>query len=105
MPNESRISSSFPASRQDVAQLKQTAIDAASDLTSTASVHADKAKSHLKDLAGHVQEEGSDQLDQLRARASDIVAIARDFAVERPLLCVGVALAVGFIFGATRRRR
>ncbi len=104
MSNESRISS-FPATRQDVAQLKQTAIDAASDLTSTAAVHATKAKGQLKDLAGHVQEEGTDQVEQLKTRVVDLVASARDYASARPLLCIGIAVAVGFIIGASRRRR
>ena len=104
MSNESR-SSSFPATRQDVAQLKQTAIDAASDLTSTASVHASKAKGHLRDLAGHVQEEGSDQFDQLAGRVTDLLNVARDYATQRPLTCIGAALAVGFLIGLSRRRR
>jgi ElaB/YqjD/DUF883 family membrane-anchored ribosome-binding protein len=104
MANQSRIPL-FPASRQDVSQLKQTAMDAASDLTSTAAVHASKAKSHLKDLAGHVQEEGNDQIDQFRGTVGDLLATARDYAVERPLVCVGAALALGFLIGLSRRRR
>jgi ElaB/YqjD/DUF883 family membrane-anchored ribosome-binding protein len=104
MSNESR-SSSLPATRQDVAQLKQTAIDAASDLTSTASVHASKAKGHLRDLAGHVQEEGSDQFEQFTARVNDVLNVARDYATQRPLTCLGAALAVGFLIGLSRRNR
>jgi ElaB/YqjD/DUF883 family membrane-anchored ribosome-binding protein len=104
MSTESR-SSSFPATRQDVAQLKQTAIDAASDLTSTASVHASKAKSHLRDLAGHVQEEGSDQFEQITDRVSDLLNVARDYATQRPLTVIGAALAVGFLIGLSRSRR
>jgi len=95
--------SSFPASRQDVTDLKQTARDAAKDLTSTASVHASKASGQLEKLAGHVQEEGKEQLDQVRAHLSDVFDSARDYASERPLVCIGVALAVGFLIGLSRR--
>lgn len=97
------LSTSFPASRQDVSRLKQTATDAVSDLSSTAAVHASRAKGQLRDLAGHVQEEGSEHLDQVRGRVSDLVDSAREFATARPLACVGVALAIGFLFGLSRR--
>ncbi len=99
------LSSAFPATRQDVSRLKQTATDAVNDLSSTAAVHASRAKGQLRDLAGHVQEEGGEQLDQVRGKFSDLVSTARDFAVERPLACIGVALAVGFLFGFSRRFR
>jgi ElaB/YqjD/DUF883 family membrane-anchored ribosome-binding protein len=105
MANQTRLSSLFPASRDDVSQLRQTAMDAASDLGSTAAVHASKAKSHLKDLAGHVQEEGGEQIDQFRGTVSDLVATARDYVTERPLVCIGAALAVGLLIGLSRRRR
>ena len=104
MPNDSRISS-FPATRQDVAQLKQTAIDAASDLTSTASAHATKARGQLRDLAGHVQEEGTDQLERFKRQVGDLAGIARNYVAGKPLVCLGVALAVGFVFGVSTRRR
>lgn len=100
-----QISSAFPASRQDVSHLKQTAIDAANDLGSTAAVHASKAQSQFKDLAGHVQEEGSQQLTQVKGRLSDLVDSARDYAIERPLTCIGTALAIGFLIGLSRSGR
>jgi ElaB/YqjD/DUF883 family membrane-anchored ribosome-binding protein len=104
MANESRISS-FPATRQDVAQLKQTAIDAASDLTSTAHAHANKAKGQLRDLAGHVQEEGTGQLEQLKNWVGDLGNITRNYVAAKPLRCVGIAFAVGVLFGVGSRRR
>ena len=102
MPNET-TSSAFPATRQTIAQLKDTAADAASDLASSASVHASKAKGQLKELAGHLQEESSHQIKAVRSKLSDVVDLARDYATERPLACIGVALAVGFLFGLSRR--
>src|SRR5471030_867877 len=101
MSNQTRTSS-FPATQQDVSNLKQTATDAVNDLSSTASVHAAKAKSQLKELAGHAQEEGSEQLDQVKGNLSDLVNSARDYASERPLACIGTALAVGFLIGLSR---
>jgi ElaB/YqjD/DUF883 family membrane-anchored ribosome-binding protein len=94
MPNNTS-SSAFPATRQTLSELKETAADAASDLASAASVHASKAKGHLQDLAGHLQEEGGEQIYAVKA--------AKDYASERPLACIGVALAVGFLFGLSRR--
>src|SRR5271156_6274746 len=65
MPDETP-NSSFPATRQDLSNLKQTAVDAARDLGSTASVHAAKAQGNLKELASHAREESGDHLDQVK---------------------------------------
>jgi len=102
MSNETP-STNFPASRHTISQLKETATDAANDLASSATVHASKAKSQLKELAGHVQEEGGQKLDEIRGNLSDVVSSARSFASERPFACIGTALAVGFLFGLSRR--
>ena len=101
--NNETIRSSFPATQQDVSTLKQTATDAVNDLGSTVSVHASKAKSQIKDLVGHFQDEGSEQLDQAKGKLLNVVNSARDYASERPLVCIGVALAVGFLIGLSRR--
>jgi len=98
MINES-LRSSFPATQQDVSSLKQTATDAVKDLASTASVHASKARSQVKDLVGHIQDEGGEQLHHAKVKLMDVVASARTYAAERPLACIGVALAVGFLIG------
>ena len=101
MSNQS--SSPFPATRQTISELKDTATDAARDLASSASVHASRAKDQLKDLAGHFQEEGKGQLNEVQSKLADVIQSARDYATERPLACIGVALAVGFLFGLSRR--
>lgn len=97
--------STFPATQQDVSRLKQTATDAINDLGSTALVHASRAKSKLKDLASHVQEEGGEQLNEVKGKLSELVGAARDFALERPLACIGTALVLGFFIGLSRRGR
>jgi len=102
MPNETQ-SSSFPASQRDISNLKQTATDAVNDLGSTAATHASKAKGQLKELAGHVQEEGNENLDRVKASLSTVVDTAREYAAERPFACIGIALALGFLFGLSRR--
>jgi ElaB/YqjD/DUF883 family membrane-anchored ribosome-binding protein len=102
MPNDS-TSSSFPSTRQDISNLKQTATDAVNDLGSTAAVHVSKAKGQLKELAGHAQEEGSDQLDQVKGRFTDVLESAKAYASEKPLACIGIALGVGFLLGLSRR--
>jgi ElaB/YqjD/DUF883 family membrane-anchored ribosome-binding protein len=104
MSNQSNTTSTpFPATQQDVARLKQTAIDAASDLGSTASVHASRAKSQLNDLAGHVREEGGQQLDEVKGKFSDLVLAGRTYVSDHPLSCLGAALTLGFLIGLTRR--
>jgi ElaB/YqjD/DUF883 family membrane-anchored ribosome-binding protein len=98
-------SNSFPATQEGISKLKQTATDALNDLSSTAAVHASKARGQVKELAGHIQEESSEHLDQIKGKLSDLVFLARDFAAERPLTCIGAALFVGFVYGLSRRRR
>jgi ElaB/YqjD/DUF883 family membrane-anchored ribosome-binding protein len=102
MSNET-LTSSFPATQQDISRLKQTAIDAATDLGGTASVHASKAKDQLKDLAVHAREEGYEQFNQAKGKFSNLVNLARERASERPFACIGAALAIGFLIGLTRR--
>ena len=97
-------SSPFPASQRDISQLRETAADAVCDLTSTAAAHATKAKGQLRDLAGHVRSEGSEQFDMLKDRLGTVAATAVEFVSERPLTCVGIAFVVGFLFGVSRRR-
>jgi ElaB/YqjD/DUF883 family membrane-anchored ribosome-binding protein len=98
-------SSTFPATQDDISRLKQTATDAMNDLGSTAAVHAAKAKGQVRELAGHIQDEGGQNLDLFKGKVSDVVNMARDYAVERPFVCVGAALAIGFLYGLSRRRR
>jgi ElaB/YqjD/DUF883 family membrane-anchored ribosome-binding protein len=101
MPNQNP-SSSFPSTQRDISNLKQTATDAASDVASTVADHASKAKGQFKQLAGHVQEEGAEQLDQVKGQLCSVLSAARDYVSERPLASIGVALAVGFLFGLAR---
>jgi ElaB/YqjD/DUF883 family membrane-anchored ribosome-binding protein len=96
-------SSSFPSTHRDISNLKQTVADTVGDIGNSVTEHASKAKGQLKKLAGHVQEEGAEQISQVKGQLSTVLSTARDYASERPLACVGVAFAVGFLFGLTRR--
>lgn len=87
-----------------VSELKTTAVEAAKDLTSTAAGHVEKAKGQLRDLASHAQSEGTEQIKVVRGQLDDLTESARSYISARPLAAVGVALAVGFLFGLTRRR-
>ena len=97
------ISESFPQTRQDLSNLKKTAVDAAKDISSTASVHAKTAQSHLQDLASHAQEEGGQQLDQVKVTLNDLGENIRDYVASRPFASMGLALAVGFLMGRRSR--
>lgn len=102
MPNQT-LDSTFATSREDLSKLKETAIDAAKDLGSTASVHLEKARSQAKDLAAHAQQEGAQQLDVMKDKFSDLACAARNYVSARPLAVVGTALAIGFLIGLSRR--
>jgi len=93
----------FPQTRQDLSNLKQTAVDAAKDIGSTASVHAKKAQGHLADLTAHAQEEGAEQVEQARVKFADVGNKLLDYVTANPLASVGVALGVGFLIGISRR--
>jgi len=97
------LSSTFPETRRDVSDLKNTAVEAAKDLASTATAHVSKARGQVQDLASHAQSEASDHLNDLRSQADDLLGTARDFVTARPLTCLGIALAFGFAFGLSRR--
>lgn len=99
------IEAAFPQTRQELSNLKHTAIDAAKDLGSTASVHAQKVQGNLKNLASNAKEEGNAQLEQVKAGLFDLGMIARDYVAARPLASIGVALAFGFLVGKLRSGR
>ena len=101
MPND--ITNAFPQTRSDVNNLKETAKDAAKDLASTASTHVNKARGQVQDLASHAQSEAYDQFGQVRGKVADLADTARDYVLARPLTSLAVALAVGFLFGVSRR--
>lgn len=103
MPNNIRTSP-FPATQQDISRLRQTATDAASDLGRTATEHVSRATGQIKELAGHFQEEGREQMDRVKGKLSDLLISARDFASDHPLACIGTALAVGFFLGLRHGR-
>lgn len=106
MPNENQpndSSVSFPETRRDVDNLKQTASDAAQDLASTAGAHVSKARGQVQDLAGHAKDEAYAQVDQMKGKVSDLASAAREYVLARPLASLGTALAVGFLLGLSRR--
>jgi ElaB/YqjD/DUF883 family membrane-anchored ribosome-binding protein len=97
------ISDSFPQTRNDVNNLKQTATDAAKDLASTATTHLNKARGQAQDLASHAQSEAYGQVGDLQGKLGDFAAAGREYVMARPLTCLGAALFVGFLFGLSRR--
>jgi ElaB/YqjD/DUF883 family membrane-anchored ribosome-binding protein len=90
---------SFPTTRQDIANLKRTAADAAADLSSTASVHAGKAGAQLGELASHAREEGAARLSQVQDSFGEVLESARAYAIARPIATIGIAVGVGLVLG------
>jgi ElaB/YqjD/DUF883 family membrane-anchored ribosome-binding protein len=104
MASKSRLSL-FPATQRDVSRLRQSATDAVNDFSTSAAAHANKVSDQLRTLADHARDEGRAQVGRVRARVADIADTAMEFASDRPLLCIGVALAVGYLIGRSRRTR
>ena len=102
MSNQSS-GSSFPSTQRDISNLKQTATDAASDISNSVTDAASKAKGQLKNLAGHIQDEGGDQIDHAKGQLAEVIRAAGTYVSDRPLACVGIALAIGFLLGLARR--
>ncbi len=102
MTNQTQ-SSPFPATRQDLTELKKSATDAAEDIAGTAGGHVGKVKSQLDKLASDARQEGREELDQIRVRVGDLGGVLRAYVADRPLASVGAALAIGFLFGLSRR--
>lgn len=94
----------FPATQRDVSRLTQSATDAVNDFSSTATTHANKVGGQLRDLADHLQDEGRSNYRRAKSKLVDLAEVARDFATERPLVCIGAALLVGLLIGLSRRR-
>jgi len=103
MSNESR-SSSYTATLQDISRLKQTATDAVNDMSGSPSTDGTGNKSQLRELVGRFQEEGSEHLQEITGKLSDLTNTTRIYISKRPLFCVGAALTIGFLIGLGRRR-
>ncbi len=88
----------FPQTRQDLSKLKETAVDAAKDIGSTAAVHADKVKGNLKSIAESAQIEAGEHVDQAKSVLNDLAQAAGDYVTSRPLASIGLAFFVGFLF-------
>jgi ElaB/YqjD/DUF883 family membrane-anchored ribosome-binding protein len=93
----------FPNTRQDIEKLKQTTVDAAKDLGSTAAVHAQKARGQLGELAGHAKDEAADQLNRAQGTFNDLALATRDYVTARPVTSLAVAFGVGLLVGLSRR--
>ncbi len=97
-------SASFPATQRDVSRLRQSATDAVNDFSSTVASHANKVSGQFRDLAHHMRQEGRSNIHRVRVKLADLAQGTRDFARERPFLCLGAALALGVMIGLSRRR-
>lgn len=91
----------FSETKNDLNDLRKTAVDAARDIGSTAAVHADKVKSQASDLVSHFQEEAPAQLSQVRASFEDVLKSGFEYVSARPasslLVALGVGVAIGFL--------
>lgn len=98
------LSPLFPATQRDVSRLRQSATDAVNDFSSSALTHANKVGDQLHELADHLQTEGRSHLHRAKGKVLDLARTGRELVCERPLACIGVALAVGILIGWSHRR-
>jgi ElaB/YqjD/DUF883 family membrane-anchored ribosome-binding protein len=99
-----QTNTSFPNTRQDIENLKQTTLEAAKDIGNTASVHAQKARTQVRELASHAKEETLDQLNRAQGSFSEILDSVQNYISARPLASIAVAFGVGLVLGFNRRR-
>jgi ElaB/YqjD/DUF883 family membrane-anchored ribosome-binding protein len=97
------ITNAFPQTRQELSNLKNTAVDAAKDIGSTASVHARKVQGNLENIADKAKSEGSEQMEQVKTNLADLGVQVRDYISQRPLAAISTALVLGFLLGRSRR--
>jgi len=93
----------FSETKNDLNELKKTTIDASRDISSTASVHAEKAKDQASNLVRHFQEEAPAQFDQVRASINDVLHSGLEYVSARPASSLMVALGVGVVIGFLTR--
>ena len=93
----------FSETKNDINELKKTAVDASQDIGSTAAVHVEKAKGQASDFVRHFQEEAPAQLSQVKASFNDVLKSGFEYVSARPASSVVIALGVGLFIGFLSR--
>jgi ElaB/YqjD/DUF883 family membrane-anchored ribosome-binding protein len=89
------------ALRDDVARLTRQIADIVAALGGAT---WRKAKSNVEDVLGEAQEKGQEAVDAVREVGDNLVDALDESLKKRPYTTLGLALGIGFLFGATWRR-
>lgn len=67
-------------------------------------MHATKARDKVLDLTGHLRDESLDQVNGMKGNLEELVRSTQNYALERPLACLGIAFIGGFLTAFLLRR-
>jgi ElaB/YqjD/DUF883 family membrane-anchored ribosome-binding protein len=63
-----------------------------------------QGKSNVEGAIGEAQDKGMEAVDALRAAGDNMVDAIDKSLTKRPYTTLGIAIGIGFLFGATWRR-
>jgi ElaB/YqjD/DUF883 family membrane-anchored ribosome-binding protein len=95
----------FSETKNDINELKKTAVDASRDIGKTAAVHVEKAKDQASDFVRHFQEEAPAQLSQVRSSFNEVLKSGFEYVSARPATSLLAVLSVGLVIGFLSRSR
>jgi ElaB/YqjD/DUF883 family membrane-anchored ribosome-binding protein len=103
-----RLEKDVTAVKSDIAALADQITDALNSFAGTAKKQARRgykqARANVDSALDDVAARGGAMLDAAQGTASSIEDTLEEVIVQRPLAIVGLALALGFLIGATWRR-
>lgn len=103
-----RLEKDVTAVKSDIAALADQITDALNSFAGTAKKQARRgykqARANVDSALDDVAARGGAMLDAAQGAASSIEDTLEEVIVQRPLATVGLALALGFLIGATWRR-
>ena len=103
-----RLEKDVTAVKSDIAALADQITDALNSFAGTAKKQArrgyNQARANVDSALDDVAARGGAMLDAAQGAASSIEDTLEEVIVQRPLATVGLALALGFLIGATWRR-
>ena len=103
-----RLEKDVTTVKSDIAALTEQITDALNSFAGTATKQARRgykqARANVDATVDDISERGGAMMDAAQNAASSIEETLEDVITQRPLATVGIALALGFLIGATWRR-
>ena len=103
-----RLEKEMSAIRNAIGNLSEQIVDAAADVGTAAPGQArrvaEKTRSHVDSMVSGTSDRAGAAVGAARSRTSSIGGSLQDMIEARPLSSVALALGLGFLIGAIRRR-